>query len=66
VIYAGVHGYLDPIPVNRIRAFEDGLLGTLRNQHPDVLNEIRDARDLSAATEAKLKSVVDVYAKAFA
>ena len=25
VIYAGVNGYLDPIPVNRVRAFEDGL-----------------------------------------
>ena len=27
VIYAGVNGYLDPLPVPRIRAFEDGLLG---------------------------------------
>ena len=26
VIYAGVNGYLDPLPVNRVRAFEDGLL----------------------------------------
>jgi F-type H+-transporting ATPase subunit alpha len=66
VIYAGVHGYLDPIPVNRIRAFEDGLLGALRNEHPEILNEIRDARDLSDATGAKLKSAVDAYAKAFA
>jgi F-type H+-transporting ATPase subunit alpha len=66
VIYAGVNGYLDPLPVNRIRAFEDGLLGTLRNEHPQILNEIRDARDLGDATAAKLKSVVDAYAKAFA
>ena len=27
VIYAGVNGYLDPIPVARVRAFEQGLLG---------------------------------------
>jgi F-type H+-transporting ATPase subunit alpha len=66
VIYAGVNGYLDPIPLNRIRAFEDGLLGTLRNEHRDILNEIRDARDLGDATTAKLKSAVDAYAKAFA
>ena len=26
VIYAGVNGYLDPIPVDRVRGFEDGLL----------------------------------------
>ncbi len=66
VIYAGVNGYLDPLPVNRIRAFEDGLLGTLRSEHGDILNEIRDARDLGDATAAKLKSAIDAYAKAFA
>ncbi len=41
VIYAGVNGYLDPLPVNRVRAFEDGLLGTLRGQHADILDSIR-------------------------
>src|SRR5208283_5239370 len=30
VIYAGVNGYLDPLPVNRVKAFEDGLLTLLR------------------------------------
>ena len=66
VIYAGVNGYLDPLPVDRVRAFEDGLLGTLRSQHADILNTIRDSRDLDDATAAKLKGVVDGYAKTFA
>ena len=66
VIYAGVNGYLDPIPVNRVRAFEEGLLGTLRSKHADILNDIRDSRDLSDPTGAKLKSAVETYAKAFA
>ncbi len=66
VIYAGVNGYLDPLPVNRVRAFEDGLLGTLRGQNADILNSIRDSGDLNDATAGKLKSVVDNYAKTFA
>jgi len=66
VIYAGVNGYLDPIPVNRVRAFEDGLLGALRTEHGDILKDIREARDLSDVTAAKLKGAVDAYAKAFA
>jgi F-type H+-transporting ATPase subunit alpha len=66
VIYAGVNGYLDPIPVARVRAFEDGLLGVLRSQHADVLNDIRDARDLSDSTTAKLKGVVEAFAHTFA
>jgi F-type H+/Na+-transporting ATPase subunit alpha len=66
VIYAGVNGYLDPIPLERVQAFEDGLLGTLRTKHSDILKDIREARDLSDATAAKLKDAVDAYAKAFA
>jgi len=66
VIYAGVNGYLDPLPVERVRAFEDGLLGLLRNQYPDILSAVRDTRDLDDATAAKLKSAVESYAKTFA
>jgi F-type H+-transporting ATPase subunit alpha len=66
VIYAGVNGYLDPLPLNRIRAFEDGLLGALNNQHADILTSIRESRDLDDATAAKLKGVVDNYVKTFA
>src|SRR6204780_4590850 len=66
VIYAGVNGYLDRIPVDRVRGFEDGLLGALRGQHADILNTIRDSRDLDDATAGKLKAAVDSYAKSFA
>jgi F-type H+-transporting ATPase subunit alpha len=66
VIYAGVNGYLDPLPVDRVRAFEDGLLALLRNQHADIFSAIRDTRDLDDAAAGKLKNVVDNYTKTFA
>jgi F-type H+-transporting ATPase subunit alpha len=66
VIYAGVNGYLDPIAVNRVRAFEDGLLTLVRSKNADILEDIRKSGDLSDATAAKLKDVVDAYAKTFA
>jgi F-type H+-transporting ATPase subunit alpha len=66
VIYAGVNGYLDPIPVNRVRAFEDGLLGQMRTKHADILDTIRDTGDLDDAAAGKLKAVVDAFAKTFA
>jgi F-type H+/Na+-transporting ATPase subunit alpha len=66
VIYAGVNGYLDPLPVERARAFEEGLLALMRNKHPGILDAIRDSRDLDEATGGKLKAAVDEYAKTFA
>jgi F-type H+/Na+-transporting ATPase subunit alpha len=66
VIYAGVNGYLDPIQVARVAAFEEGLLTQLRTKHADILDKIRESRDLDDATAAKLKATVDAYAKTFA
>jgi F-type H+/Na+-transporting ATPase subunit alpha len=65
VIYAGVNGYLDPLPVDRVRGFEDGLLSLVRGRHTDILDAIRTSRDLTAETEAKLKDVVASYATSF-
>ena len=65
-IYAGVNGYLDTLPVSAVRRFEDGLLRSLRDQHADVLAAIRDEKEISEATGAKLKAAVEGYAKAFA
>ncbi|MCP8940489.1 F0F1 ATP synthase subunit alpha [Alsobacter sp. SYSU M60028] len=66
VIYAGVNGYLDPLPVNRVRAFQDGLLATLHANHADLLTAIRTSKDLSDDSAKKLKDVVDAFAKSFA
>jgi len=66
VIWAGTNGYLDPLPLNKVRAFEDGLLSLLRGKNADILNAIRESRDLNDDVAAKLKSVVEGFAKTFA
>jgi F-type H+-transporting ATPase subunit alpha len=66
VIWAGTNGYLDALPLNKVRAFEDGLLSLLRGKEVAILNSIRESRDLSDDTAAKLKAVVEGYAKTFA
>jgi F-type H+-transporting ATPase subunit alpha len=48
-----------------VRAFEDGLLSLLRGKNTDILNGIRDSRDLSDDLAAKLKAVVEGFAKTF-
>ena len=66
VIYAGVNGYLDPLPVNKVREFEDALLRHIREGHADILDSIRNEKQISDATGAKLKDVVTAFAKSFA
>ena len=65
-IYAGVNGYLDAIPVNRVRDFEDGLLATFKDKHMDIMDAIRTEKAISDVMMPKLKAAVDAFAKAFA
>jgi F-type H+/Na+-transporting ATPase subunit alpha len=65
VIYAGVNGYLDPLPLNKIKPFEDSLLANLRSSNVGILNSIRDSKDLSDADAGKLKDVIVTVAKQF-
>ena len=65
VIYAGVNGYLDRMPVAKIREFEDKLLSTLRTKNADLLDAIRSSNDLSDDSAGKLKSVVESVSKGF-
>jgi F-type H+/Na+-transporting ATPase subunit alpha len=66
VIWAGTNGYLDALPVAKVRGFEDGLLSLLRGKHVKLLNDIRDSKDLSDASAKTLKEVVEGFAKSFA
>jgi proton translocating ATP synthase, F1 alpha subunit len=66
VIFAGVNGYLDAIPVDKVRAFEAGLLRFLRDKHPEILSGIWEQKQITDDLKGKLKAAVDAFAKSFA
>ncbi|GGF46997.1 ATP synthase subunit alpha [Azorhizobium oxalatiphilum] len=66
VIFAGTNGYLDGLPVSKVREFETGLLLALRSQHQDILDTIRTSKELSKDTTANLTKALDAFAKSFA
>ncbi len=65
VIYAGVKGYLDKVPVNKVNDFESKLLAELRSRAADLLATIRDTKDLGADAEGKLKAFLEDFAKTY-
>ena len=66
VIFAGVNGYLDDLSVDQVGAFEQGLLGQLREKNADLLDQIRAEKALSDDLTDKLKAAIDAFAKNFA
>ncbi|MEM1453046.1 MAG: F0F1 ATP synthase subunit alpha [Planctomycetota bacterium] len=44
IIYAGTSGALDDLPANQVRDFERQFLDYVRDTHPDIGQQIRDAK----------------------
>ncbi|MBM3585487.1 MAG: F0F1 ATP synthase subunit alpha [Alphaproteobacteria bacterium] len=66
VIFAGVRGYLDRLPVGAITRFEAELRGVLKAKHGDILEAIRRDQEIKPETEAKLTSMLEGLVKGFA
>jgi F-type H+-transporting ATPase subunit alpha len=65
-IFAGVRGYLDSIKTEDVTRFETALMSEIRGKHGDILKSIREQKEITNDTEAKLKGVFDQFVKTFA
>jgi F-type H+-transporting ATPase subunit alpha len=64
VIFAGTRGYLDKMPVGKVGAFEKQLLGDLKAEG-NILQSIRNDREIKKDVEAKLVAFLDDFTKRF-
>jgi F-type H+-transporting ATPase subunit alpha len=61
IIFAGTQGYLDDIPVELVRAFEEGFHPFMREKYPEIGEKIRREKQLDADTEASLRRAIEEY-----
>jgi F-type H+-transporting ATPase subunit alpha len=61
IIFAGVNGVLDDLPVENVQRFETELYQFVENAHPGILADIREKK----AIDDKLKSEVNSVLKEF-
>ena len=66
VIFAGVKGYLDQIPTQKIGEFEQSLIQKLNAKGSNILESIRKDKSISDDTEKALKDTLDELVKNFA
>ena len=66
VIYAVTNGYLDDVPVGRVRAWERGFHEHLESHDQDVLDGIREGKELTKEIEERLVAAIRTYNEVFA
>lgn len=60
-IYAGVTGYLDDVPVNKISQFEEDLLYYVEQNHPELKKELAAKPKIDDALAAQLKQIITTF-----
>ncbi|KAK1827194.1 ATP synthase [Podospora conica] len=65
LIFAGVNGYLDNVPVAKILQWESDFLGHLKTNESDIMTTIDKEGAISKDLEAKLRDVITTFTKSF-
>jgi F-type H+-transporting ATPase subunit alpha len=61
LIYAGTKGYLDHVPVERVKEWQAGFIRALNTQFSDLTNNIADTKTLNDEQEAQLKQALESF-----
>jgi F-type H+-transporting ATPase subunit alpha len=64
-LFAATRGFMDDIPVDAIRRFEDELLDFMRNSKATVLNDIKTKQALDDALTSQLSAAIEEFKKGF-
>ena len=65
IIYAATSGYLDAVPVERLRQYEDDVYRFLETRHPGVLPAIADKKVLDDEVKGQLNTALEEFGKQF-
>jgi F-type H+-transporting ATPase subunit alpha len=65
VLFAGTQGYLDDIPVESVKEFEEEFLRYINDRKADVKKELGEKKAIDDAIKAKLIAAVEDFKKGF-
>ena len=60
-IYAGVNGYLDDVPVDKVLEFETDLLHYVQQNHPELKKEIASIGKIDDTVTGRLKEIITTF-----
>ena len=61
VLFAGNEGYLDEIPLEKVKDFEKKLIQYLKDHHAKILETIRDTKDFTDEIKEELKKAIESF-----
>ena len=63
IIYASTNGFMDKVPLNKVKEFEKEFLAVMTNQHKDVMDSLRSGKLEDSSIEVLKKEAADMASK---
>ncbi|GIV66634.1 MAG: F0F1 ATP synthase subunit alpha [Chloroflexota bacterium] len=60
-LFAGVNGFVDHVPVDRVKAWESAFLRYMESSHPDIGKDIQDKKMITPETETRLREAIQGF-----
>ena len=61
ILYAVINRFMSDIPVEKINEFEKDFIIFMENNHPEILTNIRETKDLTDDNEEALKAAIEEF-----
>ena len=65
IIYAGINGHVDKLPVTAVKQYEKELFAHVEDKHPKVLEEIRVKKEIGGALKDEIDSLLKAFGEKF-
>jgi F-type H+-transporting ATPase subunit alpha len=66
IIYAATNGYLDPVAVESVRAYEEGLYKFLDTRRAQLLSSLAEKKQIDDVIKAELNAALEEFGRDFA
>jgi F-type H+-transporting ATPase subunit alpha len=61
ILFAGSNGYVDRIPTERVREWENGMLRFMSTSYPEIGKDIAERKQISKENEPKLREALQAF-----
>jgi F-type H+-transporting ATPase subunit alpha len=65
IIFAGVNGHVDDLPVEALRSFEQGLTRFIETRYPEIYRELDAKREIGEELRQKIEQAIREYKEEF-
>lgn len=61
LLFAGTNGFVDDIPVEKVRAWKEAVLRYMETSYPEIRRDILEKRQITPETEAALRDAIKAF-----